>query len=181
MEHTPDLTVSTLLDRIGSASPTWAAGSVLALVAAQAWALVGMIAGLAAKRKTASELLTLTTHADSTAKTLMGLAAQDAEAVSQWMAHPNHTVGGDLIEVPLAVLRLAVQGQDAIRHPDLRGYAPASLDLACAAALFDVVVDRTRALVRANLSLIPASQRPPYRARLDALGLPRNDSQDPLA
>jgi formiminotetrahydrofolate cyclodeaminase len=162
-----DRTISDWLSRVAQPSPVWAAGSVAAMVCAEGWALVHMVAGLASKRTPAEVLSAAQERARAAQDALTQCAADDAEAVRAMVKTRGPDAFARAAEIPLRVFQWARQGQELADLPELTGYEPAALDLASCRTLFAAALSIARSLVQANAAQLDGDSRRIFLAQLD--------------
>ena len=162
----PHDTLAQWLTRVSNPNPVWAVGSTAAITCAQGWALLHMVAGLAARRTPSMTLTQILQRSDEAKIALLQCAADDAQAVRAMLKNPGPDAWLAAIEAPIAVWRWADEGQRLAGHPDLTNYQPAALDLAGCQTLFAAATSISQALVEANTSTLPESQQASIRRGL---------------
>ena len=155
---------------IARPTPVWAGGSVSALVCAQGWALVEMVAGLAQKHNPEADLRSQIALAQQGRSELIRLSAADAMAFQRVLANPGPDTFLPATEVPLAIWQWAHEGLGVLEHPSISGYSPAHWDWDLARQLFLTVSESLRSLVRANLPQLTESDQTLINDRVRRIG-----------
>lgn len=157
------------LSLVARPTPVWAGGSVAALVCAEGWALLEMVAGLAQKRNPELDLGGQIALAQQGRADLVRLSAADATAFRGILKAPGPDSFLPATEVPLAIWQWAQEGLRASQHPSISGYPPARWDWELARQLFHTVAASLRSLVEANLTHLRESDQAGIRERVRRL------------
>jgi formiminotetrahydrofolate cyclodeaminase len=161
-------TVEGLLDQIASATPSGGGGAAAALVGATAAALVGMVAGVAARRATEDARLgEIVDEAEALRIRMLALIDRDVEAFGRVVEARRRTgdaraaavsdalIGATEVPLELAAASARVLEQCAEVLPRAR---PSTLaDLGVAATLAAAALEGAALTARANLEVLPAS------------------------
>lgn len=125
-------TIRQWLSSVQAPCAAWAGGSVAALTAAQAWALLGMVTGVSLRGRRAPALLALLNQTQDRGESLIALAQKDTESFQRYLTTRSVEDLNSAISTPLDVAKQCLVGLAAVSQilPHVKPSLKADLKMA---------------------------------------------------